>query len=66
MCSKDGCQSPSRALGLCSGHYSAFRDARNREAGKPKIDYRAINKMEWTEEELEGLWQFVKKELKIV
>jgi hypothetical protein len=37
-----------------------------KEAGKNPIDYRALNRLEWTEEELEGLWQFVKKELKIV
>jgi hypothetical protein len=37
-----------------------------KEMGKKPIDYRSLNRLEWTEEELEGLWQFVKKELKIV
>ena len=66
MCSREGCEKPSRALGLCVGHYSQFRHDRNLAQGKPRINYRALDRLEWTEEELEGLWQFVKKELKIV
>jgi hypothetical protein len=66
MCSREGCEKPSRALGYCVGHYSKFKSDRMKEQGKKPIDYRALNRLEWTEEELEGLWQFVKKELKIV
>jgi hypothetical protein len=53
-------------MGYCVGHYSKFKNDRMKEQGKKRIDYRALNSLEWTEEELEGLWQFVKKELKIV
>ena len=66
MCIREGCEKKVKAKGYCVGHYSAFRDAQYRAAGKQKIDYRAIDRLEWTQEDLEGLWEFVKKELKIV
>lgn len=66
MCNREGCQKPVRAMGYCVSHYSKYKHDRNAALGKPRVDYRAERKMDWTEEELEGLWQFVKKELKIV
>jgi hypothetical protein len=66
MCLREGCEKKVQAKGFCKGHYGKFRYDRDRANGVPHINYQALNKMEWTEEELEGLWQFVKKELKIV
>jgi hypothetical protein len=66
MCNREGCEKPVRAMGYCQGHYSKFKHDRNKAMGKPRINYRAERTIEWTEEELENFWQFVKKELKIV
>lgn len=66
MCLREGCEKPLKAHGYCKSHYHKFRYDRARAEGKPIIDYRAHNKLDWTKEELDGLWEFVKKELKIV
>jgi hypothetical protein len=66
MCLREGCEKPVRAMGYCNGHYSKFKQDRNAARGIKRINYRATSKLEWTPEELEGLWEFVKKELKIV
>jgi hypothetical protein len=66
MCAREGCEKPVKAKGFCVGHYSKYKLDRNKALGKPRIDYRALDRLEWTEEDLEGLWEFVKKELNIV
>jgi hypothetical protein len=66
MCLREGCEKPVKAKGFCVGHYSKYKLDRNKALGKPRIDHRALDRLEWTEEDLEGLWEFVKKELKIV
>jgi len=63
MCRKPGCEKPIRARGYCINHYSAFREREKIAEGNRRIDLR---REQFTKEELEDFWQFVKKELNLV
>ena len=67
MCSNEGCEKQVRSKGLCQYHY--FKHLYPTNADRPSIaakaKYKTPKQKEMNQEYFDGLWEFVKKELRI-
>jgi len=65
-CSKPNCGKPHRARGMCASHYSAWYVEIREIQGNPLPDRTWRASTDWTEEDYEDFWQFVKRERNLV
>lgn len=66
MCKEPGCEKKVRARGLCINHYSTWYVKARSANGNPLPDRTWRASTDWTKEDYEDFWQFVKKEVGIV